>query len=77
MNIVVRVGAMLMLSVQVDALRIAITPADVDRALTVARSREADRERFHSAYIQAVNTPFIERVEVVSELRLVDVTYTR
>ena len=71
MNIVVRVGAMLMLSVQVDALRIAITPADVDRALTVARSREADRERFHSAYIQAVNTPFIERVEVVSELRRV------
>lgn len=71
MNIVVRVGAMLMLSVQVDALRIAITPADVDRALTIARSREADRERFHSAYIQAVNTPFIERVEVVSELRRV------
>ena len=71
MNVVVRVGALLMLSVQVDALKIAITSADVDRAMVSARSREADRERFHGPYIQVVNTPFIERVEVVSELRRV------
>jgi hypothetical protein len=71
MNLVIRIGVILMLSGQLEALKIAITPEDVDRALTIARSREADRERFHDPYIQVVNTPFIERVEVVSELRRV------
>jgi hypothetical protein len=55
----------------VDALKIAIAPQDVDRALTIARSREAERERFHAQYIQVVNLPFIEQVEVVSEFRRV------
>jgi hypothetical protein len=54
-----------------DALKIGIGPQDVDRALTLARSREAERERFHAPYIQVVNLPFIERVEVVSEFRRV------
>jgi hypothetical protein len=71
MNLVVRIGVILILSAQVDALKIAIPPEDVERALTIARSREADRERFHARYIQVVNTSFIERVEVISELRRV------
>jgi hypothetical protein len=71
MKLVARVCAILALSVPLDALRIAIGPQDVDRALTIARSRDAERQSFHAPYIQAVNSPFIERVEVVSELRRV------
>jgi hypothetical protein len=66
-----RIGAVLLLAVPLDALKIAITPQDIDRALTIARSREAERERFHALYTQAGNTPFIERTEVVSEFRRV------
>lgn len=58
-------------SAHVGALLIDITPQDVDRALTIARSREADRARFHAPYIQQLDTAFLERVEVVSELRRV------
>jgi hypothetical protein len=69
---VLRIGAMLLLSVQaVDALRIGISPQDVERALTIARSREAGRARFHAPYIQKVDTAFIESVEAISELRRV------
>jgi hypothetical protein len=71
MKLVARVCAILALSVPLDALRIAIGPQDVDRALTIARSRDAERQSFHAPYIQAVNSPFIERVEVISELRRV------
>ena len=71
MSLVVRIGVILMLTGQVSALKIAITPEDIDRALTIARSREVERERFHAPYIQRVNTPFLERVEVVTEFRRV------
>jgi hypothetical protein len=71
MKLVAWVCAILALSAPLDALRIAIGPQDVDRALTIARSRDAERQSFHAPYIQAVNSPFIERVEVVSELRRV------
>lgn len=53
------------------ALKIDISLADVDRALTIARSTERERARFHDAYIQLVNTPFLERAEVISEFRRV------
>jgi hypothetical protein len=71
MNFAVQMGVLLLVAVPLDALKIAITPQDIDRALTIARSREADRERFHAPYIQVGNTPFIERAEVVSEFRRV------
>jgi hypothetical protein len=71
MKLVARVCAILALSVPLDALRIAIGQPDVDRALTIARSRDVERQSFHAPYIQAVNSPFIERVEVISELRRV------
>jgi len=70
-GVIVRIAVILLCAVQVHALKIAITSQDIDRALTIARSREADRERFHTSYIQIVNTPFVERVEVVSEFRRV------
>ncbi|HUE88755.1 MAG TPA: hypothetical protein VMO26_21975 [Vicinamibacterales bacterium] len=71
MGVVVWVAAMLLSSAEVRVIKIGITPEDVDRALSIARSREADRQGFHAPYIQALDTPFIERVEVVSELRRV------
>jgi hypothetical protein len=55
----------------VSATKIDITPQDIERALVIARSREADRDRFHAPYIQAVNTPFLEQAELVTETRRV------
>jgi hypothetical protein len=58
-------------SVHVSALKIDIDHADIERALTIARSRELERAQFHAPYVQNVNTQFIERVEAISELRRV------
>jgi hypothetical protein len=58
-------------AVPLTALKIEIAHADIERALTIARSSPAERARFHALYIQELNTPFVERVEVVSELRRV------
>lgn len=71
MNTLVPLVAVLLVSGHLGALKIAISPQDVDRALTIARSREAERAQFHAPYIQVVDTTFIERVEAVSELRRV------
>jgi hypothetical protein len=70
-SLAVRIGVLLLVTVPVDALKIAITPQDIDRALTIARSRESERQRFHAPYIQEGKTPFIERAEAVSEFRRV------
>lgn len=61
----------LALAAPIEALKIEISHADIERALTIARATEAERLRFHAGYIQQVNTPFVERAEVVSELRRV------
>jgi hypothetical protein len=61
----------LLCTAPVMALRIDIPQADVERALTLARSTEAERKEFHARYIQQVNTPFVERAEIISELRRV------
>jgi hypothetical protein len=53
------------------ALRIDISLADIDRALTIARDRESERARFHANYIKPIDTPFVERVEIISEFRRV------
>jgi hypothetical protein len=71
MNTIAPLVALLLVSGHLGALKIAISPQDVDRALTIARSREAERAQFHAPYIQIVDTTFIERVEAVSELRRV------
>jgi hypothetical protein len=71
MNTIAPLVAVLLVSGHLGALKIAISPQDVDRALTIARSREAERAQFHAPYIQVVDTTFIERVEAVSELRRV------
>ena len=63
--------ALLLTATPVIALRINIDHADVERALTLARSTEAERARFHARYIQQVNSPFVERAEIISEFRRV------
>ena len=63
--------AILLAAAPVMALRINIDQADVERALTIGRSTEAERARFHARYIQQVNAPFVERAEIVSEFRRV------
>lgn len=63
--------ALLGYATNLAALKIGITLQDVDRALTIARSSPPERERFHAPYLRTINTPFVERVEVVSELRRV------
>lgn len=71
MNVLGSVLVALLVSAHGDALKIGISPGDIDRALIIARSRDADRAEFHAPYIQKVDTTFIERVEAVSELRRV------
>lgn len=67
-----RVAALVLIAgSNVLALKIDISMADIDRALTIARSTDAERKRFHADYIQHVDAPFIERAEIVSELRRV------
>ena len=53
------------------AMKIDLGPGDVGRALEIARSRESDRAKFHAAYIQKVDAPFVESVELVTEFRRV------
>ena len=69
--LVLPLAILLMCGAPVDALKIDIALADIDRALTIARSTEAERARFHAQYIQRIDTPFVERAEVVSEFRRV------
>jgi hypothetical protein len=58
------------------ALTLRLTPADMQRALTLARwpTPDAERLRFHERYRLAVNSPTVEyfavqRLEVITEFR--------
>ena len=62
---------MLVSVMPVAALNIDISHADIERALTIARATDAERARFHALYIHHVNTPFVERAEIISEFRRV------
>jgi hypothetical protein len=63
--------AVLISAAPVAAMKIDISLADIDRALTIARSRDVERSEFHARYIQQANSPFIERAEVITEFRRV------
>ena len=69
MRWLVLVACLLTAAPVLTAVKIDLTPHDVERALVIARGREPERERFHAPYVQRVETPFVERVEVVSEFR--------
>lgn len=57
--------------VPAGAINLSVTPADIERALTIARDQDRARERFHAPYIVTVNDPFVERIEIVTEYRRV------
>jgi hypothetical protein len=53
------------------AINLALTQADVERALVIARADERERARFHAPYLVAVNDPFVQSLEVITEFRRV------
>jgi hypothetical protein len=68
--------ALLAFATQARGLTLRLTPADMQRALTMARwpTSDAERSRFHDRYIFSVNSPTTEyfavrKIEVVTEFR--------
>jgi hypothetical protein len=57
--------------VPVDAIKLQLTNADIDRALVIARGRDGERAQFHAPYIEQLNTPTVQSIEIVSEFRRV------
>ena len=55
----------------VRAINLALSNADVERALVVARDQDRIRERFHAAYIINLDDPFVQSLEIISEYRRV------
>lgn len=53
------------------AVDLDVTAQDIDRALTIARSRESERARFHAPYVQIIQAPVLEKAEIVTEYRRV------
>lgn len=51
------------------AIIVSITSADLDRAISIGRSSDAERARFHAPYIVRLNDATVEQFEVVTELR--------
>ena len=71
MKTLLPVVLVLAFATNLTALKINIAHEDISRALAIARATEAERTRFHAAYINRIDAPFVERVEVVSEFRRV------
>src|SRR5690606_25493720 len=63
--------AVILASSTAGAIKLDVTRLDVERALAIARSSDAERARFHAPYIVAVDTPFVDRVELISPYRRV------
>lgn len=55
--------------VPLHAINLNVSALDIERALVLARDREAERARFHARYITTVTDPTLQRVEIVTELR--------
>ena len=53
------------------AIDLDVTAEDIERVLAIARMRDKERAPFHAPYIVKVDAPFVESVEVVTELRRV------
>ena len=51
------------------ALVIAMTGSDIERALALARGRDAERQQFHSRYVFNVADPAVTQIEVITEFR--------
>jgi hypothetical protein len=51
------------------AVNVAVTDADIERAFRIAADAEGARARFHAAYVLPITDPTIERCEVITEFR--------
>src|SRR5579871_6065339 len=51
------------------ALVISMSGSDIERALALARGRDADRQQFHSRYVFNLTDPAVTQVEVVTDFR--------
>ena len=60
-----------MLTASVAAVDLDVTAEDIDRALSIARLSARERAGFHAPYVKAINTPFVESVDIVTEYRRV------
>ena len=47
----------------------AMSSADIERALALARARDAERQQFHRRYIVDLEDPVVTRLEVTTEFR--------
>jgi hypothetical protein len=70
------IAAVLLVCVPAEAITLRLTPADMQRVLTLARwpTTDAERARFHDRYLTVVNGPVVEyfsvqKIEVITELR--------
>lgn len=63
--------ALLVLTASPAGVTLQIGPADIQRALALARRPDAERARFHGRYVLRIGDPTADRVEVISELRRV------
>ena len=51
------------------ALVVSMTGNDIERALAMARGREAERQQFHSRYLFNLTDPTVTQIEVITEFR--------
>jgi hypothetical protein len=51
------------------ALVVAMGGTDIERALTLARGRESERQQFHKRYLIDLADPVVPQIEVITEFR--------
>lgn len=52
-----------------QALNLAVSNRDIERAQKIASETESARARFHGLYIQPVNDATVEQIEIITEFR--------
>ncbi len=50
-------------------LIVSMSGADIERALAIARSRDAERQQFHHRYVVDLTDPSVTQIEVITEFR--------
>jgi hypothetical protein len=51
------------------ALVVSMSGNDMERALAIARARDAERQQFHSHYVFKLTDPAVTQIEVITEFR--------
>ena len=63
------VAVSLTATIPLSAIKLELSPSDIERAISIARDQDRVRERFHAPYITPINDPFVEWLEIVTEFR--------